>query len=166
MTDQDKTPTPESAQPTEAAPQAAAEPAGKPHPSQHLERLLGELRASLEKEGTGAYKRWGLPLFHNFTDAEAEEQREKLGFELKDALDHYNRGCLLASRDDFAGAAKAFAKAAKLDATLAEAQYNYALALELAGQTADARKAWNQYVEQFADGEDVAEVREHLSAMA
>lgn len=165
MTDQDKNPTPESAQPAEAA-QSAAEPAGKPHPSQHLERLLNELRASLEKDGTAAYKRWGLPLFHNLSDADAEAQREKLGFEPKDALDFYNRGCLLASRDDFSGAAKAFARAAKMDETLAEAQYNHALSLELAGQTADARKAWHQYVEQFPDRDDVAEVRDHLSTMA
>lgn len=165
MTDQDKTPTPESAQPTEVA-QPAAEAAGKPHPSQHLERLLDDLRASLDKDGLVAYKRWGLPLFHNLGDPEAEAQREKFGFEPKDALDYYNRGCLLASRDDFSGAAKAFAKAAKLDATLAEAFYNHALSLELAGQTSDARKAWNQYVEQFADREDVAEVREHLAALA
>ncbi|MCE5228598.1 hypothetical protein LLG95_03250 [bacterium] len=164
MSDQDKTPTPESAQPE--APQSAPEPAGKPHPSQHLECLLNELRASLDKDGLSAYKRWGLCLFHNYEDAEAEAQREAMGFEPKDALDFYNRGCLLASRNDFAGAAKAFAGAAKLDAKLAEAQYNYALALELAGQMSDARKAWAQYAEQFADREDVAEVRDHITSLA
>ncbi|MEN6625478.1 MAG: tetratricopeptide repeat protein [Candidatus Sumerlaeia bacterium] len=166
MSDQEKTPTPDSAQPAAEPTQSAAEPQGKPHPSQHLERLLGEMRASIEKDGMAVYKRWGLALFHNYSDAEAEAQREAFGFEPKDALDFYNRGCLLASRNDFAGAAKAFAQAAKLDATLAEAQYNLALSLESAGQNAEAKKAWNQYVEQFADSEDVAEVREHLAALA
>lgn len=163
MSDQEKTPTPESAQPAEST---QPEQQGKPHPSQHIERLLNDLRASLEKDGLTAYKRWGLALFHNTSDAEAEAQREALGFEPKDALDHYNRGCLMASRNDFAGAVKAFQRAAKLDPAMAEAQYNVALALELAGQTAEAKKAWQQYAEQFADRDDVAEVREHIAQMA
>ncbi len=164
MTDQDKTPTPESAQPTEAAPQAAAEPAGKPHPSQHLERLLGELRASLEKEGIGAYKRWGLPLFHNFADAEAVEQREKLGFETQ------GRARSLQPRLP-AGLARRFRRRRQGVRQSGQARRDgwprrsiiTRWPWSLPASTADARKAWNQYVEQFADGEDVAEVREHLS---
>lgn len=147
------------AQPTE-------EPARKGGADQAHGRQLELLRQSLAAEGEVAYERWGLALFHSLSDEEVEAQRITLGVEPKDALDFYNRGCLLAQREDFAGAAKAFERAGQLDANLADAFYNRALALESAGDKSAARQAWQGYLERFGESEEAAEVRQHLEALA
>ncbi len=165
MIDQPIMPDPE--QPHEEPAEAMSSDPNQPaHPSRHFEYLLEQFRASLAAEGPAAYQRWGLTLYHSMNDEELEAQREQLGFAPADALDHFNRGCLLAAREDFAGAARHFGEAVKLDAGLAEALYNLALAQESAGQKAEAKRSWNQYLERFSDREDGAEVREHLVALA
>ena len=137
-----------------------------PHASHHHGRLLDQMRIALEAQGEAAYQRFGLALFHSFSDEEAETEREKLGITPKDALDHYNRGCLLAAREDFTAAAAAFERAVKLEPELAEALYNLALAQERAGNAAQARKSWNSFVERFGDRPEIAEVRDHLAQTA
>ena len=134
------------------------------HPSRHVQMLADHFRRSLAAEGADAYRRWGLAFFYSLEDEEAEAQREARGFDPQDALGHYNRGCLLAGREDFAAAVKSFAQAVKLDPELPEALFNLALAQEQAGHKADARRSWNQFIELFGDREEVAEIREHLAA--
>lgn len=145
---------------------STAEESVKRPPEQFHDRQLELLRQSLSAEGEGAYQRWGLSLFHSLHDDEAERQRETLGLQPKDALDHYNRGCLLAGREDFAGAARAFDRAAQLDARLTEAFYNRALAQEKAGEVAAAKSSWQAYLERFGDSDDVSDVRQHLESLA
>jgi len=133
-------------------------------------RYLDQIRESLAAEGEVAYGRWGMPLFHSLSDEEAEAQRAALGFAPQDALDFYNRGCLLASREDYAGAAKAFDRAAQKDpkglVCLVEAVHNRALALEQAGDKTAARATWQAWLTQFGDSEDVAEVKQHLETLS
>ena len=129
-------------------------------------RQLELYKQSLAAEGEVAYLRWGLPFFHSLSDEEVELQKRALGFEPKDALDFYNRGCLLAKQDDFEGAAKHFARAVQINPELAEALYNQALALESAGNKAAAQGAWQAYLEKFGENEDVEEVKQHLGTLA
>jgi len=144
----------------------AASEEGRHKADQCHGRYLDQIRESLAAEGEVAYRRWGMPLFHSLSDEEAEAQRAALGFAPHDALDFYNRGCLLASREDYAGAAKAFERAAHLDPTLADAVFNQAQALELAGNKNASRATWQAWLTQFGDSEDAAEVKQHLETLS
>jgi tetratricopeptide (TPR) repeat protein len=146
-------------------PQCAGESA-KRLPEQFHENELELFRQSLAGEGEKAYERWGMAMFHSLNDEDAETQRRALGFEPQDALDFYNRGCLLAQREDYAGAAKAFEQAVALDPKLSEAIFNRALALEYSGDKAAVRKAWQDYLEQSGDSEEAAEIKSRLEGLA
>jgi tetratricopeptide (TPR) repeat protein len=139
-----------------------------PHADQFHARLLEEFKQSLAAHPEGVYARWGYTWLHSMSDEDAMVQREALGYQLVDALDHYNHGCLLASRETYADAAKAFAKAVELDPKLVEARFNHALALELAGKTAEARAAWKACVEPGAElpDEEIKQIKDHLGALA
>ncbi|HOE97658.1 MAG TPA: tetratricopeptide repeat protein [Candidatus Sumerlaeota bacterium] len=165
MTEQENTPQ-EQQEPTPAAHEATAESAAASKAAQFHGRLVDLYRQALTQDGRKAYDRWGLALFHSLPDEEAQAQRENLGLTQGDALDHYNTGCLLAARQDYAGAVAAFERALALNPQMREAAYNKALALELSGKTAEARKAWQSWLEQAPDGEEAAEVRQHLAELA
>jgi tetratricopeptide (TPR) repeat protein len=144
----------------------AAEDAQRKPADQFHSRQVELYKQSLAAEGEVAYLRWGLPFFHSMSDEEVETQQLALGLEPTDALDFYNKGCLLAIKEDFAGAAKAFGRAVQLQPELAEARYNQALALESAGNKAAARDAWQAYLEKFGESEDAEEVKQHLGTLA
>lgn len=129
-------------------------------------RYVDLLRESLKADGEKAYERWGVSTFHCLSDEEVEAQRLELGVELKDALDFYNRGCLLAIKEEFAEAVKMFAKSIEADPELAESRFNYALSLEMAGDTPQAQKEWQNYLDNFADPEEVEDVKQHLGTLA
>lgn len=150
----------------EAPGKGASEEGGKRPADQCHGRYVEYYKQSLNAEGEVAYQRWGMPFFHSLPDEDVQTQFAALGLEPTDALDFYNRGCLLAAREDFAGAAKAFEHAAQLDPALADAVYNRALALELAGDLARARETWRTYQEQFGEAEDAEEVKDHLGSLA
>lgn len=139
---------------------------GRGKPEHFHARQLEQFSESITKEGEIALQRWGLMLFHSLSDEQAQAQRETLGFPLRDALDHYNQGCLLAGRGDFAGAVKHFDEALKLKPELPEALFNRALALEQAGNTAVAREAWKLFVERNPEHEETVNVKAHLAATA
>ena len=151
-----------------AAPAATASGVTHPLADQYHGYLVEEFKNSLQANQPGVYARWGYTWLHSMSDEEAQAQREAMGFPLADALDHYNHACLLAGREDFAGAAKAFAKAAELKPDLAEAHFNRALALELAGKCGDAREAWMAYLERFGElsEEETRQIKDRLSALA
>ena len=130
------------------------------------ERQLECFRQSLEAEGEGAYDRWGLAMFHSLPDEDIEAQRVALKWGNRDALDHFNAGCLSASREEYGKAATAFAKAVELDPALSDAAYNHALALEKAGRTDPARKAWQTFLKEYPDSDEVREVNQHLTEPA
>jgi tetratricopeptide (TPR) repeat protein len=155
----------EAASDTPAAESDAAAPETAPTPAQHHAALLERFRETLGAEGEKAYARWGLSLLYSLDDEQIETQRQALGLKPRDALDHYNHGCLLARREQYAEAAKAFEQAVKLDPALAEADFNHAFALECAGQKIPARKAWVAHLEKFADTPDAAEIKQHLTAL-
>ena len=150
-----------------AAPSSeAAAGAVAPKPEAFLGRLLDLFRQSLAQDGEKAYLRWGLPLFQSMEDEEAEGQKEALGIQPVDALDHYNRGCLLALREQWSEAIKMFDKAIAQDSTLVEAYFNRALALEKSGDLKAAREAWNAWIERFGDRPEASDVKQHLGALA
>jgi tetratricopeptide (TPR) repeat protein len=131
-------------------------------------RLLEDFKRSLADGAKGVYERWGYLWLHSMSDEEVVEQREKLGFKPVDALDFYNQGCRQAALEDFAGAAASFAKALALDAELSEAEFNHALALELAGKKAESRAAWKAWLEKHGEAseEEAKQVKDHLAALA
>jgi tetratricopeptide (TPR) repeat protein len=144
----------------------AAAGKAKTKPWEFHARYLDLLRESLKADGEKAYERWGISLFHCLSDEEIEAQRQELGFDVKDALDFYNRGCLLASREDYAQACQFFAKALEAEPELPEARFNYALCLEKSGEMDKARAAWQVYLDQYAVAEEVEDVKQHLGSLA
>lgn len=147
----------------------AAEPAtgkARTKPWEFHARYLDLMRESLKADGEQAYTRWGISMFHCLSDEEIEAQRLELGFEQKDALDFYNRGCLLAIREEFGPACESFAKAIEASPEMAEARFNYALCLEKTGELDKARPAWQEYLEQFAGPDEVEDVKQHLGSLA
>lgn len=145
----------------EGAGQAAAA-----EPSTLTDIQLAAFSAAVAADPKDAYSRWGLALFHSQSDEQAQAQMTALKIELKDALGHYNHGVVLAQKEKYADAARSFAKAAELDPTLIEAVYNLALAEEKAGNTSEARKRWNRYLELCQDPEESAEVKNHITELA
>lgn len=145
---------------SESAPEAAVE-----------EKTLSDVQleafsASVANDPADAYKRWGMSLFHSLSDEQAQEQLGVLKIGYQDALGHYNQGVMLARNEKYAQAAKAFAQASAMDATLTEAVYNQALAEEKAGNAAEARKLWNKYLEFCDDAEESAEIKNHITELA
>lgn len=150
--------------------EAGQKSAGVTHPTadQLHGRLLEDFKSSLENGPEGTYRRWGYAWMHSMGDEDAMAQRVALGYKPVDALDHYNLGCLQAADEDFGTAARSFGKAIELDATLNEARYNHALALETAGKAADARQAWKAYLEASGElsEEETKQIKDRLTALA
>ena len=94
------------------------------------------------------------------------EESIRLGFKPSDALDFYNLGCFQASKEQYGKAADAFEKALKQNPTLLQAQYNLALAQEMAGEIAAARKSWNAYLDKCENPDEAAEIKDHLTELA
>lgn len=140
---------------------------GRGKPEHYHARQLELFQESLARDGEAALQRWGLAMFHSLPDTDAQSQRKQLGLTMRDGLDAYNEACRLAAEGDFAAAVKEFRKALDLQGgTFAEALFNLALALEQAGDRAGAREAWQRYIEQHGDSEDIADVRQHLGTLA
>lgn len=167
---------------TEAAAQLEAEGEGQveleleidtgPGPERLHGELLDMLRESLNAEGPAAFDRWGLAFLHSLDDHEFEQQREQWGIELKDALDYYNRGVLLARREDYAQAIECFDKALELneqqpDDRVSEPDlwFNRTLALEHSGDLEGAREGWKAYIDEYEHAEDLDAVKQHLTTL-
>lgn len=148
-----------------AAPAQPEEPTG-PHPSEYFVRQLDDFRQSLANDGEGTMARLGISLLQCLNDEEIESQRVAMGIAPKDEYDYYNRGCLLAQREEYADAVKAFDQAIALKSDFAEAQFNRAVTLETNGDMAEARKAWQDFTVQFADSESILEIKQHLGELA
>ena len=148
-----------------AAPAQPEEPTG-PHPSECFARHLDDFRQSLANEGEAAMGRWGISMLQCLNDKECESQRVAMGIAPKDEYDYYNRGCLLALREQYADAVKAFDQAIALKPDFAEAHFNRAVVLETKGDTPAARQAWQGFTAQFADHESITEIKQHLGELA
>ncbi|MCL5270727.1 MAG: tetratricopeptide repeat protein [bacterium] len=144
----------------------AAAASGKPAPQQLHGRYVELFAESLAKEGEKTYARWGLAMFHSLSDEQVMAQRRALGFKPVDSLDHYNLGCSLAAEAKYEKAVDSFRKAIELRPDFAEAAYNLAMALELAGDKSAARKAWQAYLDRFAADEETTEIKQRLVALA
>lgn len=158
-------------EPTQTEPEAAetAQEAQAPAPVE--EKTLTDLQIegftqALHDNPAEAYARYGLALFHSLSDEEAQAQLAGLKIKPEDSLAFYNEGVILAGKDKFAEAAKAFARASELDPSLSEAVFNHALATEKAGNAAEARKLWNRYLELIDDPDETAEIKNHITELA
>lgn len=146
-----------------AAPEAEEQTA--PEEKFLTEILVESFEAALTAEKDKAYASYGFGLFHSMSDEAAWRELERLKIDPKDALAHYNRGCMLAADGKFADAVKSFEAALKMDPQFEEAMYNRALALEKKGDAAASKRAWTELLEICSDEEDRAEITGHLAAL-
>lgn len=150
---------------------AEAKPAQKPDAAEEIkepiltETLVERFEKDLEEKGKKAYAKWGFILFHTLDEERVQAERERLGFKPVDALDHYNAGCQLASKDKYAAALKSFALAVQLDSEFFEARFNQALATEKVGDLDEAKKIWNELCKNCEDQEEVTQIKGHLAEL-
>lgn len=156
-----------SEQDQKTSPEQSGAAANRPEKPLHFhEHLLSQFMTSVQERGEAAYENWGIAMYHSLSDEDCEAQREMLGMDPSDALDFYNRACLMAQREEYAAAAKAFEKALELDGAMSEALYNQALALEKSGDVAGARKLWDRYIKSTDDSDETREIQQHLTELA
>lgn len=133
----------------------------------HLtDRVLDYYGKAVERDSKWAYEHIGYALFHSLNDEQAMAELLKLGFKPKDALDHYNMGCKYAAEGKYAEAAKSFAQSVKLNPELKDAQFNHALALEMAGDLNGAKKGWKDIAELYGEEKEAEEIKQHLKELA
>ena len=162
-----ETNTEETTEATEAPAPEAAEPDTPAPPEPTLtDNLVQAYQAMIESGDDTAYLRWGYALYHSLGDELVQSERVRLKAKVRDARDAYNLGCYHANREKYADAAKSFGQAKEFDPDLVEAWYNHALASELAGNIAEARKSWLNYTEICEDADEVKEVKNHLTELA
>lgn len=113
-----------------------------------------------------AERRFGFVLYHSLPGSEVVGLRQQMGFKPAEATDFYNLGVVAAENEDFAQAIEQFQKALKVDAQLAEAEFNLALARELSGDVAAAKKQWSSYLKREDINEsDRTAVAEHVKEL-
>lgn len=140
----------------------AAAPARKPEPRSLYEKEMANYRATLESDLEGGLAKYGFALFHCLPGEERFAFQKKLGIPCRNAAEHYNMGCALASKEDFAGAIESWKQALKMNPALNQAVFNIALALERMGKPAEARKQYTAYLQNVEDPEEKAAVEAHL----
>ena len=141
-------------------------PVAPPEEPTLTEQLVEQFSSAIDKDGKKAFGRWGFALFHSLSDEKAYAELVRLGFEPRDALDFYNLGCHHAAQKNYSKAIDAFHQSLKLDPDMAEAKYNLALAQENSGDNGNARKTWNQYLENCEDTEEASEIKSHLTELS
>ncbi len=130
------------------------------------ETLVESYEQSLDADAKKTFEKLGYALFHSVSDEKAQELLHKFGFKPRDVLDHYNAGCALAAKEKFSDAAKAFAAALDLDSNFEPARFNHALAKEMAGDAAGAKKSWKELLDLCQDEEESARIKQHLKELA
>ena len=143
---------------------SAAEGAGETEDFYETEvaRYQDVLNADLKQ----AFRRYGFTLYHSLPAARMIELAGQIGFQPKDAIDHYNVAGAAIEREDFASATKHLKKALDLDPELADAVHNLALCLEKTGHKAEATRQWQRYLELAEGDEDKEAVQAHLAELS
>jgi tetratricopeptide (TPR) repeat protein len=113
-----------------------------------------------------AFRRYGFTLYHSLPPARMIELAGQIGFQPKDAIDHYNVAGAAIEREDFATASKNLKKAVDLDPDFADAVHNLALCMEKTGHKAEAGKQWQRYLELVTSDEDKETVQAHLAELS
>ena len=149
---------------TVAAPAVEREAPRRPY--HFYQNHIDLFRQSLQGEGAEAYGRWGYSMLFSLTDDEVMQQYASLGLEASDALDFYNKGCVLASQEKFEEACASFERATAAVPPVSEFYYNLALVQEKLGKSAEARKTWEALLENFPEDPERAEVEAHLGELA
>jgi tetratricopeptide (TPR) repeat protein len=127
-----------------------------------LDKSMAKYRHNLSESTESAQDRYGFTLFHSLRPEEKVQHIEKLGFEARDAIDHYNLGSAAALQENFEVAVKQLQRAVELDPQFADAVHNLALALERAGRVDDAKGQWRRYLELSPAGESRSMAEAHL----
>lgn len=109
-----------------------------------------------------AFDRYGFTLYHSLPPARQVEIAERAGILRDDAVDHFNLGGVAVEKGDFAGAVKHYKTALDKDGAFADAAFNQALCFEKLGKTAEAKSAWNRYLEHGYNDDDRRAVEAHL----
>jgi len=144
-----------------------AEGSGAAAPGSLYEEELKRYRMALNRGVDHAYRRYGFVLYHSLDVREAVEVRKQMGFAPLEATDSYNLGVVAAEKGDYAEAIERFRRALEADPALGAAEYNLALALELSGDKAAAKKLWTSYLKREDLSEaDRATLSQHVKELA
>jgi tetratricopeptide (TPR) repeat protein len=130
-----------------------------------LDRSVEQYRTEASEDVEKAQDRFGFTLFHSLAPEEKVLHLKKLGFEPRDAIDHYNLGCAEALQENFEAAIAHFEKALAEKPEMAEAVHNLALTLEKAGRMADAKSRWSKAMELTRSSEERSQIESHIATL-
>lgn len=127
----------------------------------------------LEDNPSLAYQRYGFTMIYGLEDEELVRERQRLGYMPVMAVDYYNLGVLANRDDNHAKAAEYYVKAIERGFALPHVHYNLALSYEHLGRPADARTAYQAFIEALKakahlsdeDRNDLSEVEARLAAL-
>jgi len=127
---------------------------------------LARFQRRVDANQTKALDRYGLTLFHSLPESVKTQLREQWGIGPTGAVTRYNRGCVAASKSEWARAMEEFQAALEMDEGLLEALFNLAVAREKSGDADGARESFERFVA-LAEAdetrtEDVAKVTAYL----
>jgi len=108
---------------------------------------LEKYRNFLSTDYEEGLRRYGFVFYFSLSPCERAQIKKKLDLPLSSPVELYNLGCLAAQENNFGEAVDFFRRSIELDPQLADAWYNLALCYEHLGQKAEARKAWDRYME-------------------
>ena len=129
------------------------------------EAELDRFRTGVEDDPEATVKRSGFVMFHSLSAEEQVLTRERLGMPCRDAVDYYNLGVAHASRDEMDKAVECWRRAVKSDPTLAQAEFNLAVACEGRNRVAEAVRHYQKYCELIDDAEELEQVAQHLAEL-
>ena len=148
-----------------AAEEKADNASGDGDPQDLHDMELARYEAILDRNLDEAFERYGFSMFHSLPGLKQVEFRQKLGFAVRDAVDHYNLAGLAISREDYKGAAQLLEKALKADPGMLDALYNLALCCEKLDRKGDALKNWAEYAKAVDDDADKKAVEAHIAEL-
>ncbi len=135
-------------------------------PQDLYDQQMQDYREAMQSGQDFASRRFGFVLFHSLPGEQAVALRQKMGFQPAANTDYYNLGVVAAQAGNYAEGIAQFRKVLEIDPEFSEAEYNLALALELSGDVAAAKKQWASYIKRESITEaDRTAVTEHVKEL-
>jgi len=127
---------------------------------------LEKYRAFLSTDYEEGLRRYGFAFYFSLSPCERTQLKKKLNFPLNSPIELFNLGCLATQENNFGEAVDFFRRSIELDPQFADAWYNLALCYERLGQKAEARKAWDRYLELLPHDSARQEIVAHIAELS
>ena len=147
---------------------------GKKEEKKNLYEIeISRFQDVLEKDQKYAYDRYGFTLLYSLPTDQTFKIMKEMGWEGKDALDHYNLGVIACQDEEYKEALKHFEKAESMNCEQPELFYNIAAIKEENGEKSKAKEYYQKYIDVVEKWDHIPknlqkeldEVREHIKTL-